>query len=202
VARRFLILALMVGLAGCGSIRARLMSWIHHPATTALAARAPTPLAPKPADGLWAILDPGCPKPTLTNFDRWPKCASPFWINRNSAVVVSSRAARDGENPDRSYRTDYRLAAGDPVIAQIGDDRAGYLYLALTELARDDQGRLIAAAGVPFACPPPADGAIDLAPSSNGCESKSAETIRKLASETLQDHAELTRVTWIAPGAP
>ena len=197
--RRFVILALMVTLAGCAGVRARLAGWMR-PAGAAQA-RATT-LAPKPAEGLWAILDPGCPKPRAANFGHWPRCASPFWISHGSAVVVRSQPAPDGAAEGRSYRTDYRLAAGDPVIAQIGDQRAGYLYLALTELGRNAQGRLIAAAGVPFACPRPGDGAIKLAPNLNGCETQSPATIRKLAFDTLQDHAELSRVAWIAPGAP
>ena len=200
--RRFVILALMATLAGCTSVRTRLVSWFHAPTAAQSAQRAATTLAPKPADGLWAILDPGCPKPSAADLGRWPRCASPFWINRGTAVVVRSRAAPDGAAQRSSYRTDYRLAAGDPVIAQIGDDRAGYLFLALTELGRNAQGRLIAAAGLPFACPKPGDGAIKLAPNVNGCETQSPATIRKLAFDTLRDHAELSRVAWIAPGAP
>ncbi|HEY5107687.1 MAG TPA: hypothetical protein VII73_13115 [Caulobacteraceae bacterium] len=202
MAARFVILVLMVSLAGCASVRMRLASWVHGRRATPVMASAPTPLAPKPADGLWAILDPGCPKPTLANFPRWPKCASPFWINRDSAMVVRTEAGPRRLTPDHSYRTDYRLAAGNPVIAQIGDDRAGYLYLALTELARDSQGRLVSAAGLPFACPSPSDGAISVAPNLSGCASQSPTAIRKLAFATLQDHAELSRVAWIAPGAP
>jgi hypothetical protein len=196
------ILALMATLAGCSGVRARLVSLFHASPGAQSAQRAATTLAPKPAEGLWAILDPGCAKPSAANFGHWPRCASPFWISRGRAVVMRSQAAPDGAAQPRSYRTDYRLAAGDPVIAQIGDDRSGYLYLALTELARNAQGRLIAAAGLPFACPKPGDGAIKLAPNVNGCESQSPATIRKLAFDTLQDHAGLSRVAWIAPGAP
>jgi len=108
---------------------------------------------PRPADGLWAILvrvpQAGAgPTPRV-----WPRCASPFWINRDSAVgrplpPWTWRA----QAPDQSYRTDYRLAAGEPVIAQIGKRQDGYLFLALTELARDEQGRLVAATGAAFGC--------------------------------------------------
>jgi hypothetical protein len=202
--KRILILALAMGLTACSAVRAHLAFWRHAPRTTAVAVATPPPTmpAPKPADGLWAILDPGCPKPNLINFKAWPKCAQPFWISRETAVMVRSLPGRGGTSPDQSYRADYRLAAGDPVIAQVGNAKDGFLYLALTELARDDQGRLIAATGAAFACPKPADGAIRLRPNLNGCESESPEAMRKVASETLADHAALMRVAWIAPGAP
>lgn len=192
-----------MGLTACAAVRARLAFWRHPSAPTAVAVdRASAPRAPRPADGLWAILDPGCRKPALADLRAWPKCASPFSINRNSAVVVRSKTGPNGKTPDESYRADYRIAAGDPVIAQVGNAKDGYLFLALTELSRDDQGRMVAATGAAFACDRPGDGAISLKPSSNGCESQSPEAIRKVAWSTLQNPAALARVAWIAPGAP
>lgn len=207
MARRFLIIVLCVGLTACASLRARLAFWRHPapPATASAALGAPlrqTPRVPHPADGLWAILDPGCRKPALADLRAWPKCASPFWINRDSAVVVRSKPGRRGHAPDTSYRTDYRLAAGDPLIAQVGNARDGFVFLALTELARDDQGRLVSATGAAFGCATPTQGAISLRPNQNGCESQTPEALRKVAWESLQNPAALTRVAWIAPGAP
>ena len=179
--------------------------WKHAPSSpTAVVVTPPAPVipAPKPAEGLWAILDPGCPKPSLTNFHSWPKCASPFWISRETAVVVTSRLARAGKSPDRSYRADYRLAAGDPLIAQVGTQKDGYMFLALTEVAKDEHGRMVGATGAAFACPLPIVGAISLRPNLNGCDSAPPDSVREAARETLQDHAALTRVAWIAPGAP
>jgi hypothetical protein len=204
--RLILILALAMGLTACSAVRTHLAFWRHAPAPpTATAQNAPAPItpAPKPAEGLWAILDPGCPKPSLANFRVWPRCASPFWISRQTAMVVRSHLTGGGKPaPDKSYRADYRLAAGDPVIAQVGNDKDGYLFLALTELTKDDQGRLVGATGAAFACPQPRAGLIALRPNLNGCETAPPDTLRQAARATLEDHATLTRVAWIAPGAP
>ena len=203
--RAILILALALGLTACSVVQTRMAFWRRPPSSpTTVVVTPPAPMipAPKPAEGLWAILDPGCPKPSLTNFHSWPKCASPFWISRESAVVVTSRLARAGKSPDRSYRADYRLAAGDPLIAQVGTQKDGYMFLALTEVAKDEQGRMVGATGAAFACPLPIVGAISLRPNLNGCETAPPDSVREAARETLQDHAALTRVAWIAPGAP
>ena len=203
--RAILILALALGLTACSAVRTHMAFWRRAPSSSAtVLVTPPAPMipAPKLADGLWAILDPGCPKPSLTNFHSWPKCASPFWISRETAVVVTSGLARTGKSPDRSYRADYRLAAGDPLIAQVGTQKDGYMFLALTEVAKDGQGRMVGATGAAFACPLPVVGAISLRPNLNGCESAPPDSVREAARETLQDHAALTRVAWIAPGAP
>ncbi len=196
-----------MGLTACSAVQGHLAFWKHTSApSTALAqapAPMPTPPAPKPAEGLWAILDPGCPKPSLTNFRAWPKCASPFWISRETAVVVTSKFEPGrAKAPDRSYRADYRLAAGDPVIAQVGTQKDGYMFLALTEVSRDDQGRMVGATGAAFACPTPIMGSISLRPNLNGCDNAPPDSVRAAARETLQDHTALSRVAWIAPGAP
>lgn len=202
--RLFLVLVLAVGLSGCGFLKEKFAFLRHGPSSrTAQAAAAPAPLpAPKPAEGLWAILDPGCPKPNAANFKAWPHCASPFWISRDTAVVVRSLPNSRGATPDQSYRADYRLAAGDPVIAQVGTEKDGYLFLALTELARDDQGRLVAASGAAFVCSPTVGGPIALRPNVNNCDTESPDGVRRAAQETLVDHAALSRVAWIASGAP
>ena len=160
-----------------------------------LAAAAP----PRPAEGLWAILDPGCRKPHQTDTRTWPLCASPFWISRDSAVVVKSKPTAELAGAQASYRASYRLAAGVPLIAQVGNAKDGYLFLALTQLDRDPDGRLVAATGAAFACRP--DGAT-AAPTRGGCEGQSQQVLRRAAARTLEDPSSLTRVAWIAPGAP
>ena len=187
--RRLLILVLTLGLTSCAALGPRLAHW----------ARPPTA---RPAEGLWAILDPGCPKPGHVNVGAWPKCASPFWISRGSAVVVRTRAGPRGKTPDHSYRAGFSLAGVDPLIAQVGNGRDGRLYLALIQLARDDKGRLIGAAGAAFACPGQAVGPIRLKPNTSGCEAVSSDGLRRAARATLRDQGPLTRVAWIAPGAP
>ncbi|HZZ34747.1 MAG TPA: hypothetical protein VFE03_03415 [Caulobacteraceae bacterium] len=202
--RTILIIVLAVGLAGCSFIKERFAFLRRAPADRTQVVNAPAfQAAPQPAEGLWAILDPGCPKPNAVNFKSWPRCASPFWISRDTAVVVRSLpGARKGPTPDQSYRADYRLAAGDPLIAQVGTQKDGYLFLALTELTRDDHGRLVAASGAAFVCAKAAEGPMALKPNANGCDSESPDGVRRAARETLGDHVALSRVAWIASGAP
>ena len=197
--RRFLVIALAIGLSACAGMRSRvaLLFSGHHAAAPTASAMAP----PTPADGLWAILDPGCPKPSAANIRAWPKCASPFWISRGKARVVRTEPTRHA-TVDASFAADYHLAPGNPVIAQVGTQKDGYVFLALTDLARDDQGRLIGATGAAVACPTPAAGEISLKPSLNGCETQSLADVRRAAALTLQDRGALTEVAWIAPGAP
>ncbi len=199
--RRILIIALAVGLGACAGMRSRLALLFpsHHPAAVAAT---PAP-APALAEGLWAILDPGCPKPLAANIHAWPKCASPFWISRGKALVVRTLLGKHHPaSTDASYAADYSLAAGDPVIAQVGTEKDGYVFLALTDLAEDTQGRLIGATGAAVACPTPTVGEISLKPSLNGCDTQSLADVRRAAVETLQDRGALTEVAWIAPGAP
>jgi hypothetical protein len=191
--RRLLILVLTLGLAACAAVGPRPGPSIGAPLARAASGR--------PAEGLWAILDPGCPKPGHIDVRAWPKCASPFWISGGSALVVRTRAGPRGTTPDHSYRAGISLAGADPLIAQVGDG-AGHLYLALTQLARDDKGRLVGAAGAAFACPGQVAGLISLAANTSGCEAVSSDGLRQAARATLRDQPALTRVAWIAPGAP
>ncbi|MFI4934225.1 MAG: hypothetical protein ACHP7N_06375 [Caulobacterales bacterium] len=203
--RRILVIALLVGLSACGGMRspvALLLPHRHHHPTAEAAATTPAPPAPKPAEGLWAILDPGCPKPNAANIHAWPKCASPFWISRDKALVVRSATGKTRSLIDASFAADYSLAPGNPMIAQVGTEKDGYLFLALTDLSEDDQGRLIGAVGAAVACPKPSGGGLAIKPNLNGCETESLDTVRKAAAETLQDRSTLTEVAWIAPGAP
>jgi hypothetical protein len=205
--RRILIIALAIGLGACGSMRAHFAFLLpgHHAAkTTAVAVVAPPSPPPTPAEGLWAILDPGCPKPSATNIHAWPKCASPFWISRGKALVVRTLLGKHtpAAATDASFAADYSLAPGDPVIAQVGTEKDGYLFLALTDLSEDGQGRLIGATGAAVSCPKLDGGGISLKPSANGCDTQSLADVRRAAVETLQDRAALTEVAWIAPGAP
>ena len=197
--RRLLILVLTLGLTACAAVGPRLA-----PLAGAPLPGAPPPRAPmgRPAEGLWAILDPGCPKPGHVNVRAWPKCASPFWISGGAAVVVRTRAGLRGSTPDHSYRAGISLAGADPLIAQVGDGKAGHRSLALIQLARDDKGRLVGAAGAAFACPGQTGGPISLKANASGCEAVSSDDLRMAARAMLRDQPALTRVAWIAPGAP
>lgn len=190
-ARNLVIVAVALGALGLGAC-----AGLGPHAQTAAAP------APKPAEGLWAILDPGCGKPNLADPRKWPRCASPFWISRNSAVILRSTPTADEAGAQASYRAGYRLAAGDPLIAQIGNRKDGYLFLALTDLDRDAQGRLVAATGAAFACTGAAGPSVTAEPVKNGCTGQSPEVLRRAAQETLKDPSALSRVAWIAAGAP
>jgi len=209
VPRRTLIIFLTVGLSACNSLRedvmrAKVALFGPHRAPPAAAPPAPPapPPPPSPAEGLWAVLDPGCPKPEAANIRDWPKCAFPFWISGDKALVVRSAAHRSRPPTDVSFVADYSLAAGDPVIAQVGTVKDGYMFLALTDLSEDDRGRLVGAVGAAVSCPKAASGALSIKPNLNGCTTESLDTVRKAAAETLRDRAALDQVAWIAAGAP
>ncbi len=166
------------------------------------AAAVPPPAAPKPAEGLWAMMDPGCAKPVAVDFRAWPHCASPFWISGQKATVIMADAVGRRSATNKSYATEYSLTPGDPMIAQVGTHKDGYLILALTDLSRDDHGRLVGAIGAAVACPSATGPQLALKPSDNGCDAKPLDVVRRAAAATLQDRAALTEVAWIAPGAP
>jgi hypothetical protein len=194
--RRILAVALVVVLGAC----ARFGS--HNASTLVVVIPPPPPVAPRPAEGLWAMLDPGCAKPSAADIHAWPHCASPFWISGDKATVLL--AANSGKRAihDVSYAADVSLTAGKPLIAQVGTEKDGYLFLALTDLAEDDRGRLVGAIGAAVACPKPKDGGIVLKPALNGCDLESVETVRAAAELALRDRSALTEVAWIAPGSP
>lgn len=187
--RRLVIAILATSLAACASPGPRLATG--------------TAIAPgKPAEGLWAILDPGCRKPDRIDIAAWPKCASPFWISGGSAVVVRTRPSPGGAALDHSYRAEIILAGDHPLIAEVGNAMDGHLYLALIDLARDAKGRLVGAAGEAFVCAGEVDGPINLTLNASGCETMPANGARRAAEATLRSGAALSRVAWIAPGAP
>jgi hypothetical protein len=188
--RRVLVIAMLFGLAACAHRLA--------PLATAHA----RPPEPRPAEGLWAALDPGCAKPTAANIHSWPHCASPFWISRDHATVLIAGGVDKKSVRDVSYAADYRFTPGEPLIAQVGTPKDGYVWLALTDLDRDSQGRLVGAVGAAVPCAPTDGGDAAVKTRLNGCTGVDLDEVRKAAATTLQDKATLTTVAWIAPGAP
>jgi hypothetical protein len=195
VLRRILTLACLSVLCACAAPRAKV----------AVVPPAPIEVAPppKPADGLWAILDPGCAKPNVANIHAWPSCASPFWISGDQALVIlSGQFGGQWGLHDVSYAAKLNLTPGDPMIARVGTEKDGYVFLALTDLTRDDQGRLIGAVGAAVACPGMPQGELVLRPNLNGCDKGDPDGVRRAAEAALKDRASLTQVSWIAAGAP
>jgi hypothetical protein len=195
-----LAITLLLGLAACGGPFARLSA--NHHRQPLPAAALPTAPAPEPAEGLWAALDPGCARPTAANIHLWAHCASPFWISHGKATVLVSGAASKRTVRDVSYAADYSFTPGEPLIAQVGTAKDGYVWLALTDLDRDDQGRLVGASGAAVPCAPPQGGELVAKPRMNGCDGVGLDELRKAATATLHDGSVLTKITWIAPGAP
>lgn len=194
---RILVVSFVLCLSACAGLQARMAALApHHRA----AASAP---ALKPAEGLWAMLDPGCAKPQAADLHAWPHCASPFWISGDKALVILTGPAGKTATQDASYIADFNFTPGEPLIAKVGAPKDGYVFLALTDLARDDQGRLTGAVGAAVACSRPADGGgVVIKPNSNGCDQASPEVVRRAAAASLKDRAALATVAWIAAGAP
>jgi hypothetical protein len=201
--RRVLAVALVAGLSGCAGLSVRFAAHDarHHAPTEIVTVTPPLPVAPKPAEGLWAMLDPGCVKPSAANIHVWPHCASPFWISGDKATVLLAASSNRAPH-DVSYAADVSLTPGEPLIAQVGTQKDGYLFLALTNLAEDERGRLVGAIGAAVACPKPKDGGLVIKPSLNGCDLETVETVRAAAQVALRDRSTLTEVAWIAPGSP
>jgi len=198
--RRFLFISLSIGLAACGLLPKH-MAKLAPPA--AAAPVAPPGPPPKLAEGLWAILDPGCPKPTAADIHYWPACASPVWISHDKATVLSATPRGQHGTGDVSFAADVSIAPGDPVIAQVGTQKDGYLFLALTHLMRDDQGQVIGATGAAVACGKPAQaGNLSVKPNGNGCDGESLAVVRQAANAALADQTALAQAAWIAAGAP
>jgi hypothetical protein len=199
--RRIVAVITMIGLAACAGPFARLTA-NRHGNTSSFPVVAPPAAPPEPADGLWAALDPGCAKPTEANIHDWPQCASPFWIGHGKATVLVAGAASKRTVRDVSYAAYYSITPGTPLIAQVGTPKDGYVWLALTDLDRDSAGRLVGASGAAVPCAPPEGGQLVAKPRMNGCDGVGLDELRKAAEATLHDHATLTKITWIAPGAP
>ena len=197
--RRVLIVGMLMGLSAC--------ALFHHHARVAKYVPPPAPVAPPEpptlAQGLWAILDPGCPKPNAADIRAWPSCASPVWISHDKATVIGSVPRGQKGRGDVTFAADFTFTLGDPLIAQVGTQKDGYLFLALTDLAKDDQGRVIAATGAAVPCAKAAQNApLAIKPSTNGCDGETVEEVRQAGAQALQDHAALTEVAWIAAGVP
>lgn len=182
---------LIVGLAAAGLLAA---CAADRPPDPRLAIVDPPPVA---ADGLWAVLEPGCQAPRGRDPGAWPACASAVWLNGGEARVVRSLTSAH----ERSYAARLQIVAGTPLIAKVGVDGSGSLFIALADLARDDRGRLIAAEAAPIAC---VEAAARLRASLNdgGCDRVTPEALRDAAQVSLSAQPGLMRVAWIGPGAP
>src|SRR5579863_2074788 len=171
---RLLGIVILIGLGGCGFFHRHHLARLVPPAPVAPLPPAP----PRLAQGLWAILDPGCPKPNEADFHDWPSCASPVWISHDKATVINLTPRGATGHGDVSFAADLSLAPGDPMIAQVGDQKDGYLFLALTDLSEDERGQLVGATGAPVVCAQPnSSGAMLIKPNRTGCDGESLAVV-------------------------
>jgi hypothetical protein len=105
--RALLLLPLLLGMAACQQ---------------SLQSKEPllTGSGPAPAEGLWALLAPGCAAPTSAEVQNWAACASPAWVKGSTFTIIV-------QGPVRS---EFAVAAGDPALAQVRSDD-GYTYYAV-----------------------------------------------------------------------
>jgi hypothetical protein len=75
--------------------------------------------------GLWALLDEGCAQPTGGDVQNWPECAAPVWLGEAALTGIYG-------GPRRS---EFILAAGNPMIASVGggsrDEPGDHYYYAV-----------------------------------------------------------------------
>ena len=81
-----------------------------------------------PQMGLWAVLQPGCARPTSSAVHTWPECATPVWLQPGQATTIV-------QSPVRS---EFVVGTGTPRLAQVThENEAGerrYRYFAFRTL--------------------------------------------------------------------
>ena len=119
-------------------------------------------------DGLWANLQtPDCKVDAAAPIAEWPDCASPMLITGTSYSGPPNGADGRSVSPDKWQALPHVLVGGDPHVDQLRLDpdpkapqpngwgnKPLYLYLALRAVARDGEGRIIAAERWPVLCGP------------------------------------------------
>lgn len=96
--------------------------------------------APVLRPGLWAAIEPACKFNPRSPAASWPKCVSAVVVGPNTLVDIQ----RDDDPSETGPPVQtYRLAAGDPVVAQIQTPpEPGAFYYGLRPMASDGQGRI------------------------------------------------------------
>lgn len=143
------------------------------------------------ADGLWAVLvEEPCPVPTGPDLARWPSCAWP--------VEITGDTIRVWNNEGRPVSSSWRLAGGQPLIAQFPPvDDQGFTFARVDVEGGPAQARSARVAIV--VCPEEAPDMAGLRViPGDGCRADAAEAVRTLA---RRQGAEGVRAVWIAPAA-
>ena len=145
---------------------------------------------PAPKGGLWALLADNCSTPETTAVQRWPSCATPFWVEGDQLTALSP-------SPQRST---FVVAAGSPAILQLraaeeaGDpEDAPYSYAAF----RPHGASPFAAADVWLAACMKSDTPVPgFLPDT--CTATSSEAVRSVAGAAAA-HEPQAKAVWIAP---
>lgn len=191
------------------------------------------PGGPQLRNGLWANLQtPNCKVDDTAPIAEWPECASPMLITGTSYSGPPNGPDGRSVTPDKWQALPHVLVGGDPQIDQLllepnqqGGQTASfsdapiYLYFALRSVARDGEGRTIAAERWPVLCGPmpkkPREkNGVPIFTSERPfkgirvegeiCVAESAEALRAAAaaSEAAAQEAGFTKVTsrWVRDG--
>ncbi|MFI4976912.1 MAG: hypothetical protein ACHP84_20450 [Caulobacterales bacterium] len=164
--------------------------------------------------GLWRMDNPDCRVDERMPATLWPTCAVSLGVRGSEIVTIAGGKA----DPDLNH-TPWILAAGDPMILQLGrrepphssgkpSEPASYAYFGVTVAATDRQGRIIALRGWPVACGPRTTAAAPDAPPlypglhaiDHDCTTDDVAALRNAASATLAQGPEIQPAHWVRDG--
>lgn len=146
-----------------------------------------------PRAGLWALLEPSCPRPANAAVETWPTCASPMWLREGALIMIVSGPVRSslvlvGEQPQVAQVTT-RWAGDDPGVET--------RYFAV-----EPTGRAPFETATVWKLPCPDGGAGSLAPSEgdDACRASSAREVLQLAERARRGAPSWTAAWIAAPG--
>ena len=158
--------------------------------------------APRPQNGVWALMPSDCEAPTGLDLAVWPKCATPIGFLDDEISALERPGPGKKATPDQFYsigRTKYVMApaggADGPAIAEIAVPMVfsrSYYYLAIKPEAVGSDGHFVTARGWPVACLPKDQG---------GCTPKSLVEVQTQATAQPTDPARVYRLIRIQPAA-
>ena len=163
--------------------------------------------APRPQNGVWALIPSDCEAPVGLDLAGWPKCATPVGFLDDEIAALEKPGPGKKATAEEFYsigRTKYAMAppaaADAPAIAEIAVPMVfsrSYYYLAIKPEAVGADGHFSAAHGWPIPC---------RARDQGGCTPKALADIQAQAALEPADPARVYRLIRIenaaAPTAP
>jgi len=153
---------------------------------------------PRFRPGVWISNSPDCRVDERAPVAPWPSCADP--------LVIGKEGLKDPKLLDGAIG---RLAAGDPMIAQMAD-KDGFSYLAIKVLQSDRRGRVLAFRTWPVLCGPPpphksdgSEGKVTLSPlpglevRGDDCFARDKASVRSAAAASEAWNAEPFIIHWV-----